>query len=84
MSRDEFEQLNQDAAVVPEKKKMTFENCSCSSLILLIQTIMVVGLYLSKLPVGFLLLLLVLFGLFWQIKGKIEAISSANAQNKTC
>ncbi|WP_180116024.1 type 4a pilus biogenesis protein PilO [Acinetobacter sp. YH12140] len=81
MSRDEFEQLNQDAVVIP-KKKMTFDK--------FVQQFNTLdpnnyGSWPISVKITcwiFIIILVAILGYFLAIKGKIEAISSANAQEQ--
>lgn len=81
MSRDEFDELNQDAVVNP-KKKMTLDK-----FLQQFNTLDPNNYGSWPLPVKittwiFIMLLVGLLGYFLAIKGKIEAISSANAQEQ--
>ena len=81
MSRDEFEQLNQDAVVVP-KKKMTFEKFMQQFNTLDPNNYGSWPLSVKITCWIFIIILVGILGYFLAIKNKIEAISSANAQEQ--
>ena len=81
MSRDEFEQLNQDAVVVP-KKKMTLEKFMQQFNTLDPNNYGSWPLSVKITCWIFIIILVAILGYFLAIKNKIDAISNANAQEQ--
>ncbi len=81
MSRDEFEQLNQEAVIAP-KKKMTLEKFMQQFNTLDPNNYGSWPLSVKITCWIFIIILVAILGYFLAIKSKIEAISSANAQEQ--
>ena len=81
MSRDEFEQLNQDTVVVP-KKKMTLEKFMQQFNTLDPNNYGSWPLSVKITCWIFIIILVAILGYFLAIKNKIESISNANAQEQ--